>query len=151
MVLADDRARSDEYGDQLGKLAPRVDPPKRREGLTSQQKYILDMVAKGCNSKTIAIDLNTSTQSVNNCISKMRARGIEVPYRKRHPADEINRTQDVEIIRCMAEGMTALEIGQWLGMATSTVQSRCLRLRREHKAANNAHLTAIALRSGLIE
>ena len=50
----------------------------------------------------------------------------------------------------LADGLTALEVGEKLGLAEDTIKSRIKRITAKLGTRNRAHSVAVAMRQGLI-
>lgn len=59
--------------------------------------------------------------------------------------------RETEVIRWVAEGKTADEIGTILGISGHTVKVTIMRARRRLDCVNSAQLVAKAMRGGIIE
>lgn len=60
-------------------------------------------------------------------------------------------TREIEIVRHLAEGRTAKDIGKKIGLTHFSINERIKTARRVVGAHNTPHLMAMALRQGWIE
>ena len=59
-------------------------------------------------------------------------------------------SREIEIVDCLANGLTNNEVGTKLGMAGTTVSSHLLRISRKLRTSNRAGIVGAAIRSGQI-
>ena len=60
-------------------------------------------------------------------------------------------SREAEVLACVAEGLSAKEIGQRLTIAPRTVDRHIDHLKIKIRARNRAHMVALALAGGAIE
>ena len=58
--------------------------------------------------------------------------------------------REVEVLACVAEGLSAKEIGQRLNMAPRTVDRHIDHLKMKIRARNRAHMVALAFANGTL-
>lgn len=58
--------------------------------------------------------------------------------------------RELEIVRCVARGLTAKEVGQCLEVSPRTVRKHVEHIFLKMRARNNAHMVALAVSLGFI-
>ena len=59
--------------------------------------------------------------------------------------------REIEVLRYIAAGFTAKEVGVKLGIALDTIKTHIAGIRRKLKAKNSAHAVALAFRQGILK
>ena len=64
------------------------------------------------------------------------------------PASVLLSTRELQVLKAVADGLTATQIGEQLFLSRETVRSHLRKLRNKLGAANRPHAVALAVMSG---
>jgi DNA-binding CsgD family transcriptional regulator len=70
--------------------------------------------------------------------------------RQRIYSPAARRFRDHTILRLLAQGMTAKQVGEQVGLSEGHVNTRIYAMRQEFGARNVTHLVALAIQEGVI-
>jgi DNA-binding CsgD family transcriptional regulator len=77
-------------------------------------------------------------------------RGFTVNFKSQHEDFVALSVREVEVLKCIAGGLSSKQCAQELGIAPRTIERHVENLRNKLNARNKPHLVAKALSAGLI-
>ncbi|WP_218125535.1 response regulator transcription factor [Glycomyces harbinensis] len=78
------------------------------------------------------------------------ADAVRLVARQRQPEGPALTARELQVLKCMSEGMSNAEIGRDLRVTEDTVKTHAKRMYRKLEAHDRAQAVAIALRTGML-
>lgn len=101
----------------------------------------------GATSAEIGKFLGVSKQRVHTLLKLL---GIATQKQRRDHNPQTLTTHELEILRCIASGMSNSQVAKTFGVTESTIKNQVTVILAQLNANNRAHAVALAIRQGLI-
>lgn len=145
------------WSDVIGADDPGYDEVESQDllaELSEREQYIVSRtVLEGWTEPEVAAEFGVTASRISQVRKRAfaRLRGEQLPESKMLVRRETELTErEIEIVQCVAEGLTNAEIGKRLFLSEETIKSHLRHVTMKTEAKSRAQAVAICFRAGLL-